>query len=208
MFTFRAHCFVIWKVWWVLMNTLCSPLLSPWHSAASCYAAAGPAADCTILTKSRACSSPKRRWTILVAFIYGGQGNRLFIRSCRDSAPCRIRPFSEFRVNLCAVPSCNAALYTCSHVPMQVFIRSMNIVTGFSWHRFCFFLCYIGDLFFAMLLSLFTYPGDSSFLWNISCRHLGVNRAFSLTDLRWLLVSKIPCKGPWMSWWDQGESMV
>lgn len=59
-----------------------------------------------------------------------------------------------------------------SHLPMQVFIRPVNIATGFSWHRFCLFLCYIGGLFSAMLLSLFTYPGESSSLWNISPRHL------------------------------------
>lgn len=58
------------------------------------------------------------------------------------------------------------------------------------------------------LLSLFTDPGDSSSLRNLSPRHLGAHRAFSLTDLRWLSVSKIPCGGPWTSWLDQEESVV
>lgn len=129
----------MWNVWRLLTNTLCSPLLSPQHSAASCYAAAGPTCDCTILVKARVCSSPKRSWTTLVTSICGGHSNGLFIRSCRDSAPRRIRPFSEFRVNLCAVPSCNTVLYKRSHQPMQVFISPMNIATGFSWHRFCLF---------------------------------------------------------------------
>lgn len=139
----------MWKVWWALPNTLCSPLLSPWHGAASCYAAAAPAADCTILVKSRVCFSPKRRWTTSVASLHGDQGNGLVIRSCRDSAPHRIRLFSEFRVNLCAVALCNTVLYKRFHPPMQVFIRPMNTLTGFSWHRFCLFLCCIGGLFSA-----------------------------------------------------------
>lgn len=121
----------MWKIWWVLPYTLCSLLLPPRHGAASCYAAAAPAADCTILVKSRVCSSPKRRWTTSVASLHGDQGNGLVIRSCRDSAPHRIRLFSEFRVNLCAVALCNTVLYKRFHPPMQVFIRPMNT----DWFR-------------------------------------------------------------------------
>lgn len=62
------------------------------------------------------------------------------------------------------------------------------------------FLCCIGGPLPAMLLLLFTYPGDSSSLWNTSVRHLIPGRAFSLTDLSGLSAPKIPCRGPWSCW--------
>lgn len=77
----------------------------------------------------------------------------------------------------------------------------MNIATRFSWHRFCIFFCCIGGLFPAMLLLLFTCPGDSSSLWKTLWGIPDIpDRAFPLSDLRGLSAPKIPCRGPWSCW--------
>lgn len=107
-------------------------------------------------------------------------------------------------------PLPHAILYfiKCSHLPMQVFIRPVNIATGFSWHRFClFFVLYRRPI-------LCTAPFIVHLPWRqqLAVKYISqashANRAFSLTDLRWLSVSKIPCRGPWTSWPDQEESVM
>lgn len=174
----------MWKVWRVLLNTPCSPLLSPRHGAAYCYVAAGATANCTILVKSRVCSSPKQRWTTLVTSVYGGQRNGLFIRSCRDSASCRIRPFSKFRVNLCAAPSCNTVLYKTFPSANASIHQAGEYCDWFQLTQILpFFVLYRRPI-------LCNAPFIVHLPWReqLAVKYISqashVNRAFSLTDLR------------------------
>lgn len=72
---------------------------------------------------------------------------------------------SECRANLGAVSSCDPVLYKPS--------RAGTCQANGCWNwlqltQILLFFCCTGGLFPAMLLLLFTYPGDSSSLWNTS----------------------------------------